>query len=55
MGKVSAAKKQREKKKLDKLLQRKEKEEKMRSVLASLAVIAKPGEVKKASAADEES
>ena len=27
----------------------------MRSVLASLAVIAKPGEVKKASAADEES
>ena len=40
MGKVSAAKKQREKKRLDKLFQKKEKEEKMRKVLASLAVIA---------------
>lgn len=46
MGKVSSQKKQRDKKKLDKLLQRKAKEDKMRSVLASLAVIAKPGEKK---------
>ena len=41
MGKVSAAKKQRDKKKLDKMLQRKEKEDKMRKVLASLEVISK--------------
>ena len=42
MPKVSAAKKQREKKKLDKLAAKKQKEEKMRAVLASLAVIDKP-------------
>lgn len=40
MGKVSSAKKQRERKKLDKISERKFKEEKMRRVLTSLAVIA---------------
>ena len=39
-GKVSSAKKQRDKKKIDKLHQKKEKEDKMRRVLASLAIIA---------------
>ena len=43
MGKVSSAKKQRDKKKLDKLQKRKEKEDKMRRVLASLEVIASDG------------
>ena len=42
MPKVSAAKKQRERKRRDKLSCRKEKAEKMRKVLASLAVIAPP-------------
>jgi len=40
MGKVSSAKKQRERKKLDKISERKFKEDKMRRVLTSLAVIA---------------
>ena len=44
MAKVSAAKKTRDKKKLDKLALKKEKTEKMRNVLASLSVIAKQGE-----------
>ena len=46
MGKVSSAKKQREKKKLDKISERKRKEEKMRSVLTSLAVIADESKTK---------
>ena len=42
MVKVSAAKKQREKKKTDKLFAKQAKAEKMRSVLASLALAAQP-------------
>ena len=44
MTKVSAAKKTRDKKKLDKLALKKQKADKMRNVLASLSVISKPGE-----------